>query len=207
MDLKLQNDIELCWGTPVFSLSWSDSETFNSDLKALILERRASDPGLQKSNQGGWHSTEDLLLWPSPHMKTLQERMVDGFRRATARTSRGQGYSGKMQLTAWANVNVKGHSNEAHNHPQCNWSGVYYVDVGSRSGAQDDSAEIHFLDPRGGAGMMQDYFGVFGQSRVIQPSTSQMLVFPSWLLHGVRPYWGDTERISIAFNIALLDLM
>lgn len=207
MDLKLQNDIELCWGTPVFSLSWSGSQALNSALKTLILERRASDPGLQKSNQGGWHSTEDLLHWPSPHMKTLQERMVEGFRCATARTSRGQGYNGKIQLTAWANVNVKGHSNEVHKHPQCNWSGVYYVDVGADGTHQDESGKIHFLDPRGGAGMMQDYFGVFGQSRAIQPAVSQMLLFPSWLLHGVRPYWGDHERISIAFNIALLDLM
>lgn len=207
MDLKLQNDIELCWGTPVFSLSWPESETFNSDLQSLILERRARDRGVKKSNQGGWHSTEDLLLWPSPHMKTLQERMIEGFRRATARTSRGQGYNGKIQLTAWANVNLKGHSNEVHKHPQSNWSGVYYVDVGDGEGSDDHSGEIHFLDPRGGAGMMQDYFGVFGQSRALQPATSQMLLFPSWLLHGVRPYWGERARISIAFNIALLDLM
>ena len=34
-----------------------------------------------------------------------------------------------------------------------------------------------------------------------------MVMFPSWLLHGVRPYQGEGERISIAFNIALLDLM
>ena len=27
-----------------------------------------------------------------------------------------------------------------------------------------------------------------------------MVVWPSWLLHWVNPYYGEGERISIAFN-------
>lgn len=207
MDMKLQNDIELCWGTPIFSFSWPDSESLNTELKALILDRRASDPGLKKSNQGGWHSSEDLLAWPIPQIKTLQERIIEGFRRATARTSKGQGYQGKIQLAAWANVNEEGHSNEVHNHPQCAWSGIYYVEAAASAQTPEDSGMLHFSDPRGGAGMAPDYFGVFGKSREVQPENGRMLLFPSWLNHGVRPYRGKDERISIAFNIALLDMM
>jgi hypothetical protein len=29
------------------------------------------------------------------------------------------------------------------------------------------------------------------------------VVFPSWLSHGVRPYRGTRERISIAINFSL----
>ncbi|MCZ6839887.1 MAG: putative 2OG-Fe(II) oxygenase [Alphaproteobacteria bacterium] len=32
------------------------------------------------------------------------------------------------------------------------------------------------------------------------------LIFPAWLKHYVNPYHGDGERISIAFNIVVLDL-
>lgn len=206
MDLKLENDIELCWGTPVFSLGWPDSRSLNRELKKLILDRRADRQGLKKSNQGGWHSSEDLLTWPSPHIKVLQDRIIEGFRRATEHTSKGQGYNGQLQLTAWANVNEEGHSNETHNHPQCAWSGVYYVDAAVSSGGPNDSGMLHFLDPRGGAGMSGDYFGVFGKSRELQPESGKMILFPSWLYHGVRPYRGPGERISVAFNIALLDL-
>jgi len=28
-------------------------------------------------------------------------------------------------------------------------------------------------------------------------------MFPAWLLHGVRPYRGTAERISIAFNLSV----
>lgn len=209
MDLKLQNDIELGWGTPIFAISWPESASLNTDLKALILEQRSKHEGLQRSNQGGWHSTEDLLSWSSPHMKTLQKRIIEAFRRATTRTGKGQGYNGKMQITAWANVNKHGDSNDVHNHPHCAWSGVYYVDVGQgrQSGGQGGGGAIYFPDPRGGAGMMPDYFTVFGQAREIHPENSLMLLFPSWLMHGVRRYSGDSQRISIAFNIALLDLI
>ena len=63
------------------------------------------------------------------------------------------------------------------------------------------------ISPRAGAGMCQDPFGRFGKGRQFNPMNGQMLFFPSWLIHGVRAYQGEGERISVAFNIALLDLM
>jgi hypothetical protein len=30
-----------------------------------------------------------------------------------------------------------------------------------------------------------------------------MVIFPAWLLHQVRPYRGNAERISIAFNLTV----
>ncbi|MCP4201431.1 MAG: hypothetical protein GY769_05790, partial [bacterium] len=30
-----------------------------------------------------------------------------------------------------------------------------------------------------------------------------IIMFPSWLQHAVRPYRGNRERISIAFNLSL----
>lgn len=211
MDLKIKNDIDLWWGTPLFAFTWPDAESVNAGLKAMVLERKATTPSLSKSNLGGWHSSDDLLSWPDPAVQTLRDWIVEGFRRATARTSQGQGYKGRVKLTCWANVNGPGHANDIHNHPNCAWSGVYYVDVGSDVNTDTDAAEhsglIHFLDPRSGAGMCQDPFGLFGKGRQFKPKNGQMLMFPSWLAHGVHAYHGEGERISIAFNIALLDLM
>lgn len=206
MDLKLQNDIELCWGTPVFTFMWPDSESVNADLKTLILQRRETDRGLRRSNLGGWHSKTDMLSWPSPAIAKLQAWILESAHFVTARTSRGQGYNGKLQLSCWANVNRAGDANEVHTHPQCAWSGVYYVDAGQTGGRGAGSGALHFPDPRGGAGMCRDPFGLFGQSRNLHPETGQMVVFPSWLGHGVRPYRGEGDRISVAFNVMMVDL-
>ena len=31
----------------------------------------------------------------------------------------------------------------------------------------------------------------------------RLVMFPSWLLHQVRPYRGNSERISVAFNLTV----
>lgn len=207
MDLKRENDVELWWGTPVFVFSQPNAQTINAGLKKLILQRRASTPGLIKSNLGGWHSEDDLLDWPGPEIKTFQNWIVDAFKVATQRTGRGEIYDGQINVYAWANVNGPGNANDVHNHPQSGWSGVYYVDVGTPVEDSKKSGFIHFLDPRGGAGMCPDPFSLFGKGRQFKPMNGQMLLFPSWLPHGVMAYQGEGERISVAFNIELLDLM
>jgi len=30
-----------------------------------------------------------------------------------------------------------------------------------------------------------------------------MVLFPAWMMHQVRPYRGNAERISIAFNLSV----
>jgi len=40
-----------------------------------------------------------------------------------------------------------------------------------------------------------------GASEMLRPRPGLMLIFPSWLSHGVRPYRGDGVRISVAMNL------
>jgi uncharacterized protein (TIGR02466 family) len=207
MDLKVNNGITLCWGTPVFAFKPENDESVIAELKRVILERKASHQGLHKSNFGGWHSSDDLLTWPSPATQKLQGWIVEAFKLVTQRTGQGVAYKGQVHLTGWANVNGPRDTNDVHNHPQCAWSGVYYIDVGTPVDDAEKSGFIHFMDPRPGAGMVPDPFAQFGKGREFKPTTGQMLLFPSWLMHGVRPYRGEGERISVAFNITLLDLM
>ena len=67
------------------------------------------------------------------------------------------------------------------------------------------------LDPRGpGPGMYAPalkFAGEDGQSagaaETIRPRPGLLFLFPSWLFHQVRPYRGDSLRISIAFNLSV----
>ncbi len=207
MKLKQHNDIDFIWGTPVFAFTWPNATAINTELKALILERKASQPSRHTNGHEGWRSSDDVLKWPSPAVQTLQAWIVEAFKKATQSTSRGQDYSGSIRISCWANVNHSGDFKAVHRHPNSAWSGVYYVDAQQPEDTSNRSGHIHFQDPRCGAGMCPDAFDLFGQQRELQPSTGQMLLFPSWLPHGLSPYHGKGERISIAFNIALLDLM
>ena len=42
-----------------------------------------------------------------------------------------------------------------------------------------------------------------GEAQRLTPRAGMFVVFPSWLSHGVRPYRGTRERISIAINFSL----
>jgi uncharacterized protein (TIGR02466 family) len=38
----------------------------------------------------------------------------------------------------------------------------------------------------------------------IPPEVGKLIIFPSWLDHGVNPNLSDTDRISMSFNINLM---
>lgn len=42
-----------------------------------------------------------------------------------------------------------------------------------------------------------------GATEKVQPKPGRMVLFPSWVMHQVRPYQGTAVRISIAFNLSL----
>jgi len=115
------------------------------------------------------------------------------------------------KTVAWANINRKGHSNEFHTHPGCYWSGTYYVDDGGAGDNHDLGGAFEIQDPRGIAPAMYSPLLAFstpggqsvGASELIFPKAGQMILFPSWLQHAVRPYHGDEVRISIAFNLSV----
>jgi uncharacterized protein (TIGR02466 family) len=111
----------------------------------------------------------------------------------------------------WANVNRSGHGNEFHSHPGAFWSGVYYVDDGGIDADPSLGGELEFMDPRGplpamnaphlGYAMPGGLTG--GATERIRPKAGRLVMFPSWMIHQVRPYQGTAERISIAFNLSL----
>jgi hypothetical protein len=41
-----------------------------------------------------------------------------------------------------------------------------------------------------------------GLSDFLVPRSGTLVLFPSWLVHAVRPYRGTGRRVSVAFNLA-----
>ena len=86
------------------------------------------------------------------------------------------------------------------------WSAVYYVDDGGAG--PDDGGELFFHDPRGLMPAMHDPLLKFriegcvtaGYTESLRPEPGLLVVFPSWLLHGVDPFHGVRPRVSVAFN-------
>jgi uncharacterized protein (TIGR02466 family) len=99
----------------------------------------------------------------------------------------------------WINVMNRGAVHTPHIHPHSAISGTYYVSVPPGSGA------IRFEDPR--LPMMMAAPPRKKNARAedrlfvdVQPRTGQLLLWESWLRHGVEANGAREPRISASFN-------
>ena len=202
-------DLRQLFATPVAVVQVPDFAAVNAELRASILAYEERTPSNDHSNLGGWQSSWDLDAWGGDAAKLLL-----GFARQLADRLTADRY-GKparvdWRMNAWANINRSGHGNEFHTHPGCFWSGTYYVDDGGIGADPSLGGEFEIADPRGIAPAMYRPELVpavpgcqsIGASETISPAAGNMIMFPSWLNHAVRPYTGGGTRISIAFNLS-----
>ena len=204
------------FATPLVVFDVPEAATLNVELRRVIGERMQAHPSTHKSNMGGWQSSWDMDRWGGPaaikllaYARNLANRLTtdqDG--------AAGKGpYPGHFAVTwignMWANVNRSGDGNEYHSHPGSYWSGVYYVDDGGIAGDPSIGGELEFLDPRGPVPLMNaPHLRIAGNlsagsTERIRPQAGRLVMFPAWVMHQVRPYNGNAERISIAFNLTV----
>ena len=109
---------------------------------------------------------------------------------------------GRKQLgldSLWVNVMNKGAIHAPHIHPHSVISGTYYVTVPPRSGA------IRFEDPR--LPLMMAAPPRKAKARLenrlfvdVEPKPGMLLLWESWLRHGVETNRAKGQRISVSFN-------
>jgi uncharacterized protein (TIGR02466 family) len=99
----------------------------------------------------------------------------------------------------WINVMNKGAIHAPHIHPHSAISGTYYVSVPPGSGV------IRFEDPR--LAMMMAAPPRKKNARLenrlfvdVQPKSGMLLLWESWLRHGVEANGARSPRISVSFN-------
>ena len=109
-------------------------------------------------------------------------------------------------MKGWANLCQNRDYHLAHNHALYHWSGVYFVDDGAPEDLPGKPGILEFQDPRGAVGMEGQPGNPFGRTVTVVPKGGLMAIFPSWLLHWVRPHQGARARISIAFNVRITNL-
>jgi uncharacterized protein (TIGR02466 family) len=111
---------------------------------------------------------------------------------------------GRKSLTLdslWINVMDKGAVHAAHIHPHSVISGTYYVTAPDKAGA------IRFEDPRLAMLMAAPPKKMNAKPAnrpfvTIAPRPGMLLLWESWLRHGVEPNRAKAPRISISFNYA-----
>jgi len=210
------------WGdfsNPIYSTRYPQPELFNSALKKFILGQESHGekyrnpnyiPDHNRSNQSGvFESSFDLFKDPDAGIQELKKFFLYGVLHAVAETN---GYSMqqcetlRVMTDAWYHVTRFGGYISSHTHPNATWSAIYMVDPGEQPADMPMGGMLNFKDPRVTANMYLDpgnqswkkpyHLGSINYE--LRPG--DLLVFPSYLQHEVKPYFGQRPRITVAAN-------
>jgi uncharacterized protein (TIGR02466 family) len=189
-------------------------DRLNAGLKDFIFEQertgKAANPRpLTQRNAALFESHFDLFRC---NVAAVQELKAYCWEHVYSLVGRLNGYDlttlRRLQIfnDCWFHVTRRGGFFGLHNHPNASWSGVYCVDPGRHDADKKDSGMLTFVNPMITTSMFMDAATVniqlpYGyQIANISLEAGQLVLFPSWVLHDVKPYEGEGERITIAFN-------
>jgi uncharacterized protein (TIGR02466 family) len=186
--------------TPVWNFTIDEHQKLNAPLlQEIAAEQQCNQEGEKWSNVLGWHSVNDLHNRAAfaEFTKIIQENVLE-----VASFLRWDLQQFSLDITTcWAIVNGQNAYNSVHNHPNSILSGVYYLQ------APENCGGIFFSDPRPASQMLippVTEFNLWTFPKVsYKPHAGTMLLFPSWLLHGVEMNMSEELRISLSFNIGM----
>ena len=179
----------------------------NRKLENIILEKEQKDKGVTFSNVGGYHSSA-INLEKEKGFKCIYD-YINECMEVILFENNYKPNLGILSSHGWININRKGDFNREHVHPDCHWSGVYYVKTPANCG------ELRFHNPIAASSMVKSGHllnltssnintSFFLNSIPLDPYEGSILIFPSWLFHSVDPNRSNYDRISISFNIDIV---
>lgn len=195
-------EIKLLFPTPVLMQDLPLNAEDRQRIADTILEREKQSTSVGRSNVKGWHSDDDFFDWDTPEINKLHDCCKQAVIHMTDACATNPLWEAPLKLLAWANLLRAGSFNAVHDHSECAWAGVYYVQTGVVAPEDGASGLLEFVDPRAavtGGLTPGDPFDMDGR---ITPRDGLLVIFPGWLKHIVYPFAqeGDGVRISIAFN-------
>ena len=188
-------------------------ERLNRELEALFLARESGEyrnPTPSHIPQAEmFESRFNLFRWPESCVQELRSFMLDSVARAVLETSTlapAELARLTMHNHTWYHITRYAGSFVAHNHPLASWSAVYCVRAGEAPADHPGSGLLRFLDTRAGVG---SYLDAGNRSlrapfaagvREARLEAGGIIVFPSYVIHEVSPFYGSDVRITVATN-------
>jgi hypothetical protein len=156
------------------------------DIESMIsklYQLKEIDPGNKISNIGGWQNSQQLDQFKEflSLVSLVKNVIKKNLNKDISFENSG----------IWGNISSTTHYNKIHTHYSSigGFSGVYYLQVFPNSG------NIKFYDD------------LFINKIEYNPVVGDLLLFPSYTLHSVESNNNSKDRISIAFNFQIEDLI
>lgn len=191
--------IERWFSTPIYYSMVRDISTIQNELK----------PAVENSNftkHSEWGNTNHSLTDP-----TFTESIIDQYNMINMKNEiqfHVSEYIAMMKPNfkthsvvfeeSWLTNTAPGEYTTAHQHGGHDISGVYYYQTNGKDG------KIYFMNPV--LSLTNDNWNDTDDLIYYPPAVGKIILFPSWLYHGVRSNDTDEHRISFSFNLKLKEI-
>jgi hypothetical protein len=205
------------WPTPLGVFHYADASEMNPLLARMFGALRSTELHAGDVASSSFFASGDDLLdrIRLPEWQGFIRFIIDSVQNTVAHANAGVWPSGRLQLRLqitgmWFQVSNHGAFHDVHNHGNCSWSGVYYVQL--------DPVEQRRRHPvygvcNGATRFYGPYLGRLGGAYAdlgnaylqrphcdVIPEEGMLVVFPSFLEHKALPYEGERDRVSVSFN-------
>ena len=178
MSVRIDNGIELCWGTPIYLADLKGFDLGNVILQDYISSNLKSFHSLNlvKPEESSLSNLDNWNIKESRELKSLVLKSFNELMQALLTE-----YDEKIQVNLMCSFAGSGIYNKTLQikKKKSAWIALYFINIDENKNFE---SKISFLDPRHGAGMVFDGFDVFGTSRELNLSNEKLLFFPSWLI-------------------------
>lgn len=190
---------------------WPTLEAFLADLsRTLHALHDRQGATLDQSVRGGTQTNVDLAKSSDPLLGTLLEAMKPSIADYVAQLGRGgdglaepltaRNRGGFAVSGAWSVRLTPGRGRHVnHTHPQGWLSSAFYVDLPEAVNGGGEEGWIQFGEP--GCPTQP----ALGPEHSVRPEPGKLVLFPSYMWHGTRPFSGGEPRLTFAFDVVPAD--
>src|SRR5882724_7311516 len=200
------------WYTPIIEARNPDHGAMKVALvrHCYDIERQAKEPiesGVTPRRKANlYESRFNFFTHPLPEIQALRKFCAEALGQAVLKLFQ-HANPGQKQFPgiavdlyeSWIHVTHEGGYHEVHNHPNCSWCGIYYLEPADCT-VDPPNGINRFFSP---IDIMYDDPGAeaYPQKPVsITPEEGKLILFPSYVKHLAVPYRGTRDRIIVSFN-------
>ena len=146
-------------------------------------------------------SSDCLYVLEEKRFKSLKDELMKEFYLFASDVMR---YSNKFEITtSWFTKSITGQSSNSHNHNNCMYSAVLYLQTSENSG---DIMFKSFANKR--YNLVKNDYNLYNSTEWgVKPVDGLLVIFPSEVYHQILENKSDTTRYSLAFNVVTTGLI
>ena len=197
--MDIRYSIDKIFPVPIHTISIDNFSQLQTQFIELAYQERIKNQGRAASNVGGYQSRPFLLRERNDVLsQTLSNIIINlpCFKKSI-----------EFDISAWVNINKSGDSNQNHNHPATNLAGVLWIKIPENSGDIVFHSPFNFISYNEMICYTRKFQerGNYFHDYKFPAREGTLLMFPAHLEHKVIENNSDEDRISVSFNLKLID--